>query len=67
MNVKKLTMLALAGVIASFFAGCQEKAATSEETVKTMQQYREEAAREITSENAEEQLDQLEKQINAEL
>jgi hypothetical protein len=66
MRLRELTVLALAGIIANFTIGCKEKSAP-EETVKTMQEYREEAAREITSENAEEQLDQLEKEINAEL
>ena len=42
-------------------------AATEETAVQPMEEYREEAAREITAENAEEELARLEREIEADI
>ncbi len=56
------------------WVGCDSKSETpaeesqpAAETVRPMEEYRQEAAEEIDEDNAEEQLDKLEKEIDTEL
>ncbi len=67
-----LLSIVLLGTLAIMFSGCSNSSNSTDGTgdstatsVKTMDEYREEAAQTITSENAEDELEKLEQEINA--
>ena len=72
MNSKLLLSVALLAAVVLLAAGCGDKSSTtsspsgdSTTSVKTMDEYRSEAGKEITKDNAEAELDKLEKEIDA--
>ena len=63
-----LSLIVAAIIAGAFLAGCQksDETAKAEETiVKTMDEYREEAAKDITKENAEQELENLKKEVES--
>lgn len=76
MNHKLFASIALLAVVALLLGGCGDDATETpetpdtgdqEETVRTMDEYRSEAAEQITEENAEDELRQLEEEIESDL
>ena len=71
MQDKLLCSVALLAVVALLMAGCSGEPADApdsgddEPSVKTMDEYRSEAAEEINAENAESELNKLEEEIEA--
>lgn len=64
-----LVLICCTGLCLGSLAGCgksDEPTDANTEQVKTMQQHREDAAKEITEENMEEELDKLEQAIDQE-
>ena len=65
--VTLLVCVALAGAL--FVGGCKkgdEGTPGTPVTVKPMEQYREQATKEITTQNAKQELDKLEKEVDSE-
>ncbi|MGC9455208.1 MAG: hypothetical protein ACP5HU_10135 [Phycisphaerae bacterium] len=82
MTYRLLVSVALVGIFALVLAGCGDDATETPEapeapessapgdqgeTVKTMDEYRSQAAEEITEENAEDELRRLEEEIESDL
>jgi hypothetical protein len=69
-TMKSLTLLVTSlMLVAIILAGCGEEPERDqpEAPAKTMEEYRQEAAEEITAENVEQELDKLEKEIDADV
>ena len=66
--LKKIILVAgLCVALQVFGPACTGNEEQEPVEVKTMQEYREEAAQDITKENAEEELDKLKKEIEADM
>ena len=64
-----LVLICCAGLCLGSLTGCgksEEPVTSDDEQVKTIQQYKEEAAKEINEENMEEELEKLEQAIDQE-
>lgn len=69
MSYRIIVLICCAALCLGSLAGCSksdEPADSNTEQVKTMQQHREDAAKEITEENMEEELEKLEQAIDQE-
>jgi len=69
MMYRILTLICCAGLCLGSFAGCsksKEPTDSNTEQVKTMQQYKEEAAKDINEQNMDDELDKLDQAINQE-
>jgi len=64
-----LVVIAVAAMVLGLISGCKKSSSESgqPEAPKTMEDYEEEARREITAENMDEELSKLEKEIEAEM
>ena len=61
--LRKILAILLVFVVSGWaFTGCKDK----EEEPKTREEYRQEAEKTITKENAEKELDKIEKEVDAE-
>jgi len=66
MYKKLLCLFVIAALSLCWFAGCKEDTTATEE-VKTEAEYKAEAEKEITAENADEALEDIEKEVDAEM
>lgn len=66
MYKKMLCLVAIVGLSFCWLGGCKEDT-TEVEEVKTDAEYKAEAEKEITDENADKTLEDIEKQVDAEL
>ncbi len=65
--LRKLIAILLVLVVSGWaFTGCKDKEDAQDGEPKTRAEYRQEAEKEITEENAEEELDKIEKEVDAE-